>query len=148
MELQYEYEPATDADKEYFEALNEACYTDVVTRQFGRWDPEFQRTNFNTKWQTHAYRKILVEGKVCGGFWVEEQAGWRQLRELQIHPRFQGRGIGTHILRWVISGSVSDGRRLRLRVLHENRAFELYRRMGFEVIDDGETHFVMEYKGK
>ncbi len=33
----------------------------------------------------------------------------------------------------------------RLQVLKENKAAELYRRMGFKQIGETETHFEMEY---
>lgn len=140
------YVPATNADKAYFAALNEACYTDVVTRQFGSWDADAQRAYFDNKWLSQQFRKIVVDGEVVGGIWIEERDDHRLLREIQVHPQFQGQGIGTRVVREAIAAAVADGRKLRLHVLFENRARSLYERLGFVVIGENDTQYIMQYR--
>jgi ribosomal protein S18 acetylase RimI-like enzyme len=142
-----QYRAATDADKSYFEALNEACYADVVTRQFGAWETDRQRARFDVKWQEHRFLKMVVAGRVVGGVWVDEHDDYRQLREIQVHPAFQGRGIGTRVVQDVIDRSSRLGKPLRLWVLHQNMAVSLYMRLGFVIVDDTGTQYVMEYRG-
>ena len=135
---------AGEADKAYFKELNRACYREVVERQFGEpWDDEYQSRNFDNKWQAQKFQKILVKDDVIGGYWVDRHVDHDQLRELQIHPVFQGRGWGTIVLQHVMSESDKHRRDLMLRVLYENRALLLYKRNGFEVVDDNGTQFVM-----
>ena len=143
MLIDMHYELATESDKPYFQDLNRACYETVVEQQFGAWDDAFQQQNFNTKWQGHNFHKIIVGGEVVGGVWVEDHGTHLHLREIQIHPRHQNRGLGTAVLQDVIARSQFEGKRLQLRVLHLNKAFSLYKRLGFEVIEKMEAHYLM-----
>lgn len=138
------YEPVTDEDKEFFRRLNHRCYQDIVTRQFGEWDLEIQNRNFEQKWPTNSFLKIIVDGSVVGGVWVDEEAGYLQLREVQIDPDFQGRGYGTLAVKAVIARAGRAGKHVRLRVLHKNRAIRLYEKLGFRTTGSTETQFIME----
>ena len=138
------FEPATENDKEYFRALNRACYEDVVSRQFGPWDDEHQDRNFEVKWPENNFRKIYVDDTLVGGVWTDDKPGFIQLREIQIHPAWQGRGIGTAVVRAEIEKGRGAGKPIRLRVLFMNRAIALYKRLGFEVIDKNDHQYIME----
>ena len=142
--LDISFEPATEEDKAYFQALGRACYEDVVTRQFGQWDEVLQRQNFEVKWPEHNFRKIMVDDVLVGGVWTDDFADYVQLREIQIHPDFQGQGIGAAIVQMEIDQTRKMDKRLRLRVLFENKAINLYRRLGFTVIDQNEHQHIME----
>ncbi len=143
-----EYLSADPGDKAYFKALNEACYRDVISRQFGSWDTELQSDNFDAKWQQQDFKKILVDGKVVGGVWLEELADVFQLREIQIHPDYQGHGIGTKVVQDAIDMAQTSEKGLMLRVLFENRAVNLYKKLGFVEVDKNSTQYVMAYHTK
>ena len=96
-----EYIPANESDKEYFRDLNEQCYRDLVRRQFGSWDSDPQSQIFDAKWETQRFQKIIVNDVVVGGIWVDENPQDNQLREIQIHPMYQNKGIGTLVERKV-----------------------------------------------
>ena len=115
---------AVAVDKEYFRRLNRACYEDVITRQFGAWDEVQQNVNFEFKWPENRFRKIYVEDVLVGGVWIDDGPEFIQLRELQIHPDFQGQGIGTRVVKKEIAQAQNQGKPIRLRVLFQNRAVE------------------------
>ena len=138
------FESATDDDKEYFRALNKACYEDVVSRQFGLWDDDKQDGIFELKWPASRFRKICVDDELVGGVWTDEHPGFIQLREIQVHPAFQGRGIGAAVINLEIDSARKMGKPLRLRVLFMNRAVGLYERLGFVVIDKNDHQYIME----
>lgn len=140
------YEPATEDDKEYFRALNRACYETVVVRQFGLWDEVHQNQSFETKWPTNHFRKVFADDELVGGIWIDEHPDLIQLREIQIHPHYQGRGIGTRLVQAEIDSAKAKGKPLRLRVLFQNEAIRLYERLGFVIIDENEHQFIMECK--
>lgn len=138
-------ERATEADKDFFRRLNELSYRDVVIRQFGAWDDALQSSNFETKWREQAFEKILVGDTMIGGIWTEQRPDHIRIREIQIHPDHRGRGLGTIVLREEMESATRRGVPLRLRVLIENRAKQLYARLGFVETGRDETHFYMEY---
>lgn len=137
------YELATESDKAYFRDLNRACYQDVVERQFGQWDEAWQDQNFDSKWKEQNFHKIIERGEVVGGVWVEDHGTHLHLREIQIHPAHQGKGLGTAVLRDVIARAQFEGKRLQLRVLHLNKALSLYERLGFQRVEKMEAHYLM-----
>jgi ribosomal protein S18 acetylase RimI-like enzyme len=67
-----------------------------------------------------------------------------EVGEIQIQPRDQNRGIGTTVLLDIIATAHSYGKRVSLTVgLKNDRAFRLYRRLGFRQVAKTETHFHM-----
>jgi GNAT superfamily N-acetyltransferase len=63
---------------------------------------------------------------------------------LYILPAFQGKGSGAQVLRQILFDAAARGLPVRLRCLKWNPALSLYRRHGFLVIGETETHFQME----
>jgi RimJ/RimL family protein N-acetyltransferase len=55
-----------------------------------------------------------------------------------VHPEFHDRGIGTELCKQIAAAAVDTGREaLELHVERRNRAaISVYRRIGFEVVDD------------
>ena len=66
--------------------------------------------------------------------------------EIQILPEYQGNGLGTKILEEQIQYAKSLGLPLRLQVLRENKAQQLYLRLGFIVTGTTDTHIKMEWQ--
>lgn len=144
-QITMEFLPSSESDKEYFRTLNKACYEEVVSQQFGPWDQELQQSNFETKWKEQKFNKILLGEKVVGAFWVQELEGAMQLREIQIHPDYQGQGIGTSVIKYVIEQSRKAGKNVFLKVLFKNEAFKLYKRLGFVETGKNEHQYEMQY---
>jgi GNAT superfamily N-acetyltransferase len=137
--------PAIDSDKEYFRSLNRDCYQEVVVLQFGVWDDELQSKGFDLKWKEQKFQKIMIDGVCVGGVWVDLNEYDHQLREIQIHPDYQGQGIGTRIVLEVIEAARHDSRRLWLKVLLQSDAVRLYERLGFAITGKTETQYIMDY---
>ncbi|WP_141735949.1 GNAT family N-acetyltransferase [Oligoflexus tunisiensis] len=67
------------------------------------------------------------------------------LIEIQIDAPYQGKGIGTQLIKKVINEAKVKDLPLRLQVLKENdKARKLYLRLGFRQVSETETHIVME----
>jgi ribosomal protein S18 acetylase RimI-like enzyme len=94
------------------------------------------------------FSKIIIDGQVVGGIWIDEHDEYRQVKEIQIHPTFQGQGIGTRVMQDVIDRTQQMDKNLMLKVLHENHALALYKRLGFVVVDDTGVQYVMEHRAQ
>lgn len=126
--------------------MHHRAYRDVSVRQFGPWDERAQDEFFASGWSDAPHEIILCDGVPCGYACVERRDEDIHVRELVIDPEFQGRGVGTHILREVIAEAEARGLPVRLGTLHANRAAELYRRLGFREYARDETHIHMEWR--
>lgn len=143
--MKLEMRAAQERDVDFARLAHHAAYRDVVERQFGPWDENAQDDFFVADWDTRTAEIILADGSPCGYCIVERRSEDIHARELVIHPDFQGQGIGSLFLR----GLQDEARRrsvpVRLGTFHENRAVELYARLGFREIGSTETHVLMEW---
>ena len=143
----FRFVPCSDEDKTYFRQLNEHAYRTLVVQQFGYWDSDIQGNNFETKWLEQEFQKIYVDDLLIGGIWVQEFQKYHQLREIQLWPDFRNQGFGTRLVEAEIQKAKLAGKELHLRVLLQNPAFELYKRLGFTVTGTTSEQYQMVYKG-
>jgi ribosomal protein S18 acetylase RimI-like enzyme len=63
---------------------------------------------------------------------------------IEIHPDYQGRGLGSSLIRDVISDAYGRGLDVELNVLKANpRAKRLYERLGFMITEEQEERYIM-----
>ena len=74
---------------------------------------------------------------------LEERVEDVFLRAIEIHPDYQGQGIGTAIIRKIIAEGALKMKPVFLQVLKVNPAKRLYERLGFSVVNETPTHFHM-----
>jgi len=86
---------------------------------------------------------ILLDSLEIGYLKVEHSQEQIYLGDIQLKPEFQNRGIGTRLIRDVISQAASEKLPLRLRVLKGNPAINLYRKLGFIVVEENETSHIL-----
>jgi ribosomal protein S18 acetylase RimI-like enzyme len=82
----------------------------------------------------------VVDELDAGFLWVNEHEAETVLVSIRLLPRFQNKGIGTKIIREILDSSKNP---VRLQVLKVNPALNLYKRLGFKVFAENETHFSM-----
>ncbi len=140
--------PAVAADAAFAREAHHGAYRDVVIRQFGAWDEEMQDAYFERSWEGQDREIILRDGVPCGYAGVEFKGDYVHVRELVIHPAYQGQGIGTAFLRGVCAQAAARGVPVKLGVFHQNRAVAFYQRLGFQEFDRTETHILMEWPSK
>ena len=136
---------ATPADTDFARSVHHLAYRDVIERQYGPWDEARQDGYFDSAWSAKAHEIILLDGARCGYTRIEDQNDAIYLRELVIHPDFQGLGIGGCIIRAVIERAIAKRVPVRLHTHIVNRAANLYRRMGFQETERTEFHLFMEW---
>lgn len=136
---------AVESDTEYAREVHHRAYREVIERQFGAWDGAEQDGFFAQDWGKGGFEIILCDGVPCGYMLVERRADYVQLWELVIDPDFHGQGIGSFLLREIQAEARARSLPVRLQTLHKNRAYELYRRMGFVDAGRTETHTLMQW---
>ena len=137
--------PAAIADTDFARSVHHRAYRDVIERQYGPWNEKAQDEFFDAAWSAAEHEIILCDAVRCGYACIEHRDGDINIRELVIDPDFQGRGIGTHILRNVLEQAILRGVPVRLRTHITNRAANLYRRMGFQETGRTESHVLLAW---
>ena len=66
-----------------------------------------------------------------------------ELIQLQIEPRHQAKGYGSGVFQQILSNA--RDKTVRLTVLKNNPAVGLYMRLGFQIIDEDEYEYHMQY---
>jgi len=136
------FRQAKDEDVEFLYALHVATMKDYVDQTW-RWNDAFQESVFRKKYVPAQIQVISFDGKDIGMISLEERIEDVFLRAIEILPTYQSQGVGARIIRQVISDSSSKQKPVSLRVLKVNPAKGLYERLGFLVIEETNTHFVM-----
>ena len=90
---------------------------------------------------------ITVDGQDVGYYKIESRKDCLYLADIQVLPEHQGQGIGTRLIEVLKDRAVLEAKAIRLRVLKENPASQLYQRLGFILIEQisDEFHFAMEW---
>ena len=139
---------ATAADKEFCRDVHHQAYKDVVIRQFKDWDDDMQEMMFDEAWaRIQRKTKILLWDETpCGYSCSDRKSDHFLLIELVILPEFQRKGIGSSIIDKLIQKARSAKLPVRLSVLLQSKAKELYERKGFTVVEKTKTHYRMVLK--
>jgi len=66
------------------------------------------------------------------------------LKEIEINPEFQNKGIGTYIIQNIINDAKKQTKPVILYVLKVNPAQKLYKELGFNIFKETDTHFIMK----
>lgn len=138
-------ENATPDDKALFWELHALSFKEVIIAQFGGWDDLDQYRYFERKWNIGDFKKIMLADKIIGALIVREYPDHMELTEIQIHPDFRGKGLGSLIISNLINQAKTIKKPVRLYVFLQSRAIELYQRLGFKIINKTEFQYYMEY---
>ncbi|MEW2073575.1 GNAT family N-acetyltransferase [Streptomyces sp. NPDC012403] len=133
--------PAVPADSEFCFQLHKAAMGHYVAAIWG-WDDEDQRAYHDRGFEPDRWQVITVDGVDAGALVVEYRETEVYLGRIELHPHYQGRGIGARLIQSLIDTAAQRGQHLILDVLAINtRAHAFYRRHGFrEVARHGENN--------
>jgi GNAT superfamily N-acetyltransferase len=122
--------PATPADSEFCFQLHKAAMGDYITAIWG-WDEQRQRDYQARSFNPGRWQIITAGGTDIGMIDVEYRPAEIYLSRIEVHPSYQGHGIGTRLISALIDEARDKGQDLVLDVLTVNhRAQALYRRLG------------------
>ena len=138
---------ATQDDSEFVFLVKKAALGKYVEQTWG-WDESFQRQFHDDDYEP-SQTQIIVESDQDVGWMVVAKTDTEfQLQELYLQPEHQSRGIGSHLIRLLFAEAERQMKPVKLTVLKVNlRARQLYERLGFEVVGETSTHYVMSTRG-
>jgi len=134
---------ANPEDFDFLYRLHRAAIKDYVAQTWG-WDEAWQQNYFRQQFNPSANQIIVSQGQDVGVVSVSEKDSEIFLSNIELLPEFQGRGIGTSVIRAVLEDAKRKEKAVVLRVLKVNPVRRLYERLGFSVAGETATHYLMK----
>lgn len=135
-DVEYRLRPAAMRDYAFIYRLRRATlepYLDEASL------PPVERASFFARFDVMRHRIVLVGDTPAGAISVLDRPEGLHLANLHLLPAYQGRGLGTAVVREVQEQAQAQGRRLTTQVLKVNPALAFYERLGFRI--DGDLGF-------
>ena len=119
------FEYAKDLDKEEVEKINNYVNKTISNQIF-------------------EYKNIVLNNIIVGSFLITKNENGLLLDEIFIEEQYRNKGIGTSIIKDVVSKSNSN---VYLWVYKDNiKAFNLYNKIGINIKEETDSRYYMEYK--
>jgi ribosomal protein S18 acetylase RimI-like enzyme len=121
-------------------------WPDEQKQAFLRGQFEAQRTDYTTRFPDAEHSIVVVDDEPIGRVWVDRRAEEIRLLDIAILPQWQNAGVGRTLLEQLQQQASEADSPLRHSVHATNQdALRFYQRLGFVVVEDFETHVLMEW---
>ena len=104
-----------------------------------------QHTFYQNQFGDAAFWVIEQENVPIGRLYLDRRSDEIRIIDIALLPAYRDRGIGTALLNAILAEGQANHQPIRIHVEHNNRALNLYRRLGFKKIDEEGVYFLMEW---
>lgn len=135
-------------DFEFLFYLKKKSLQKYIQQTWG-WDEQWQRDYFSKNFNPKELKIIVQNHQDIGVISIIDKDDKLFLSKIEILPTFQSKGIGSSLIKDILEKANLLKKNVTLQVLKVNkRAKSLYERLGFEILDENESHYFMEYEAK
>jgi len=106
-----------------------------------------QQQGYRSAFPNAEFRVILLGDQAVGRMVVNRAEDAFLLVDIALLPAHRGRGVGTVLIANLLREAAAAKKPVRLSVLKGQRAFRLYRRLGFEKTGEAGFRDQMEWRG-
>lgn len=133
----------TEKDYDFIYQVKKEAYKKYVEIYFGSWDEEQQKEYFKKFIETYKEGAFIITfNRKDIGFYngciIDNKY---EIGNICIIPEYQNKGIGTDILKDVLSDN-SD-KEITIQYFKQNPVGRLYERLGFKLIGETQFHYQM-----
>ena len=90
---------------------------------------------------------IIMEGDTpIGRLYVDRRPGEIRIVDIALLPEHRGKGVGSRYLKQLMTEAGSQNKPVRIHVEMNNPALSLYKRLGFQHIEEQGVYYLMEWK--
>lgn len=146
--MEYTFRDCLMTDFDFLFELKKQNFKKYVDKYWS-WNDQDQKNRLKIDLEEHLQHKhiILLHNNVIGVYAVHiTENGDCFINEISLLEEYQGKGIGTKILKEQLKENKKQKIRTILQVFKDNPAKKLYERLGFIVYGETETHYQMEMK--
>ncbi|MFA1821750.1 GNAT family N-acetyltransferase [Virgibacillus oceani] len=136
MQATFSLYPSSIADKEQLAALRlEVMEADIKRHGI---EPERVYQRFMEKFDPYTTYIVEAENQFMGCISIVPKEHGHHLSHFYLKPEFQGNGIGSEILKYIIEKHRETDQHLSLAIFKGSAAKHLYERHGFVVVEEDE----------
>lgn len=92
------------------------------------------------------HRIILLNGEPVGRIFISRMEAEIRLVDISLLPAYRERGLGAALIRELFEEAARTRKVIQLHVEKNNRALQLYQRLGFEIVGDAASHWFMIWR--
>jgi GNAT superfamily N-acetyltransferase len=119
---------------------SEAQKAAFLTMQFQAQHTEYQRNYPDAAWLV-----MMRAGEPVGRLYLDRGAHEHRVIDIALLPEHRGHGLGAAIMRDLMDEAGRAGKRLSIHVEKFNPAMHLYRRLGFQTVEDKGVYDLMHW---
>lgn len=133
-------------DKEFIYQVKKESNYMYIEKIWG-WDEDYQIQDFNTDFKLSDFKIIVSEDNDIGFLQLEEFNNNLYITEMHLVPNYRGKGIGSQIIKDILEDEKNRNKTICIGCFILNqKAKNLYERLGFKVMNETESHYLMEYE--
>jgi ribosomal protein S18 acetylase RimI-like enzyme len=111
-----------------------------LNQQFQAQHTDYQRNYAGAQWLV-----IMRDGDGVGRLYIDRNAREHSVIDIALLPEHRGHGLGAAIMRDLMDEAQSAGKPLTIYVEKYNPALRLYRRLGFQTVEDKGIYDLMRW---
>ena len=126
------------------EELAQTGWGEALIETFLRQQFDAQSSYYREHYQDTSFDVILADGRPIGRLYVARWPEEIRIVDIALLPENRGAGVGTALLRDLISESEASAKPLSIHVERFNPALRLYERLGFREVEDKGVYLLMQ----
>ena len=141
--------PVTDDDFQFGYDIRKLTMEEHIIKTYGKWNEIEQLDNCKKCFPLKHHKKYIIKylGENIGWLNYEENETNMELNQIFIHPKYQGKGIGSKIINDLMKICKNKNKSIILEVLKSNyKAKKLYLKLGFNIYKEDDNDYFLEYK--
>ena len=127
------------------EEMASVPWSEQQKEDFLRFQFDAQHKYYQEHFPRAAFDLILKDGEPIGRLYVDRREDEIRLIDIALLPEHRGSGLGGAIMHEILAEGRESGRLVRIHVEHNNPAMRLYRRLGFNKIEEQGIYHLMEW---
>ncbi len=148
------FRPITEGDLDFlarlyastrWEELQQVSWSDEQRLAFLRQQFDAQHTYYMEHFVDAAFDLIVIGGEPAGRLYLDRRKDEIRLIDIALLPKFRNQGLGSRLMRDILTEGQESGLRVRIHVEGNNPALRLYQRLGFQTIEDQGVYQLMEW---
>jgi ribosomal protein S18 acetylase RimI-like enzyme len=127
------------------EELAEVPWSEEEKAAFLRMQFEAQHRFYTEQFPAASFDLVLDGDEPIGRLYLDRREDEHRVIDIALLPEHRGQGLGARLMERVLAEAAEAGKPVRIHVEKNNPAMRLYRRLGFERVEDQGVYDLMEW---